>query len=110
VYQYRASFVRVIDGDTAVLDVDLGFYIWMKEIHFRFAGIDAPEKDDKQGWQAATDYVQAFFDANPVVTINVYDQDKYGRWLVEILEADGTTLNKAEVVKGLAVPYMTDYK
>ena len=38
-YKYHCSLVRVIDGDTVVLNVDLGFGIWKKDT-FRLYGID----------------------------------------------------------------------
>jgi len=42
-YTYRAELVRVIDGDTVVLNVDLGFEHWLHNQTFRLYGIDAPE-------------------------------------------------------------------
>jgi hypothetical protein len=32
---YPANVIRVIDGDTLVADVDLGFKMWMKNVTFR---------------------------------------------------------------------------
>lgn len=104
-YQYTATIVRVIDGDTAVLDVDLGFYIVMKSIHFRFVGIDTPERG-KPGADDATQFVREFFMDNPTVTINCHGTDKYGRWLAEIVNPTGGTLNKMLVDNKLAVVYM----
>jgi endonuclease YncB( thermonuclease family) len=105
-YQYKATIDRVIDGDTAVLDVDLGFYTSMK-LHFRFFGINAPEKTDKVGWVAATDYTKKFFEENPTVIVNVYGQDKYGRWLGDFLDPNSnTSLNTQLVDNGLAKVYL----
>ena len=42
-YQYKAVLVRVIDGDTIDVDIDLGFDVWLKKQRVRLAGIDAPE-------------------------------------------------------------------
>lgn len=105
-YQYKATISRVIDGDTTVMDVDLGFYIWLRDLHFRFYGINAPEKSDAQGWLAATDFVKNFFVENPTVAVNVYGMDKYGRWLGEFVDpATGGTLNEQLVSLGLAKIY-----
>jgi micrococcal nuclease len=104
-YQYKAEIVRVIDGDTAVLNVDLGFFIWLRDLHFRFYGIDTPEKSDKTGWLLATEFTKAFFERNPKVIVNVYGMDKYGRWLGEFVDPFGGTLNEALVEKGLAKSY-----
>lgn len=106
-YQYKAYIDRVIDGDTVVCDIDLGFYTWLKNLHLRFYGIDAPEKSDPTGWKLATDYVQAFFDTNPVVTTDIYGMDKYGRWLAVFIDpANEVTLNQQLVDKGLAKIYL----
>ncbi len=42
-YLYKAKLVRVIDGDTIDLDIDLGFDVWLKKQRIRLAGIDSPE-------------------------------------------------------------------
>ena len=42
-YEYRAKIVRIIDGDTVDVDIDLGFGIWMKNERVRIMGIDTPE-------------------------------------------------------------------
>lgn len=41
-YTYPAKLVRVIDGDTAVLLIDLGFYTSTTQ-HVRIKGYNAPE-------------------------------------------------------------------
>lgn len=41
-YTYNAQVIRVIDGDTAELDVDLGFRIHFR-LTARFAGYNSPE-------------------------------------------------------------------
>jgi len=105
-YQYKASIKRVIDGDTAVLDVDLGFHIWLHDLHFRFYGINAPEKTDHEGWAAATDYVENFFKEFPQVIVTVHGEDKYGRWLADFVDPTGCgTLNMQLVNLGLAKVY-----
>lgn len=42
-YEYRARVVKVIDGDTVDVDIDLGFGIWMNNERVRLIGIDTPE-------------------------------------------------------------------
>ena len=42
-YHYKAVLVRVIDGDTIDVDIDLGFDVWLKKQRIRLAGIDSPE-------------------------------------------------------------------
>jgi len=47
-YIYRAELVRVIDGDTAEFDIDLGFKIWIRR-KVRIDGFDAPERRSPKG-------------------------------------------------------------
>lgn len=42
-YEYRARLIKVVDGDTVDVDIDLGFGIWMKNERVRIMGIDTPE-------------------------------------------------------------------
>ena len=42
-YVYNCKLVRVIDGDTAVVDIDLGFNMWYNKVHVRIVGVDTPE-------------------------------------------------------------------
>ena len=42
-YQYKAKVRRVIDGDSIVCDIDLGFGIILKERNIRLFGIDTCE-------------------------------------------------------------------
>ena len=42
-YEYRCKVVKVIDGDTVDVDIDLGFGVWLKDERVRIMGIDTPE-------------------------------------------------------------------
>lgn len=41
-YEYKARIIRVIDGDTLDVDIDLGFGIWLTDERVRIMGIDTP--------------------------------------------------------------------
>jgi micrococcal nuclease len=41
-YEYKALCTRVIDGDSIVCDIDLGFSMVMHGQQIRLAGIDTP--------------------------------------------------------------------
>ena len=43
VYEYKCKIVKVIDGDTTDVDIDLGFGVWLKKQRIRFYGIDTPD-------------------------------------------------------------------
>ena len=42
-YDYKCNVVKVVDGDTVDVDIDLGFGIWMRNERVRIMGIDTPE-------------------------------------------------------------------
>ena len=42
-YEYRCDIVKVIDGDTVDVDIDLGFGVWLRKERIRLRGIDTPE-------------------------------------------------------------------
>ena len=42
-YEYKAKLVKIVDGDTVDVDIDLGFGVWLKNQRIRIMGIDTPE-------------------------------------------------------------------
>ena len=42
-YEYRAHVIKVIDGDTVDVVIDLGFGVMLKDERVRIMGIDTPE-------------------------------------------------------------------
>ena len=42
-YEYKCKMVKVVDGDTIDVDIDLGFGVWMRNQRIRMHGIDTPE-------------------------------------------------------------------
>jgi len=106
-YNYNVELKRVIDGDTIVCDVDLGFGIWLRDEHIRFARIDCPEtrtKDiiEKQKGLAAKDFVSFILGTCKTLKIQTQkDFGKYGRYIAEIL-VDDKNLNDLLVQEGLA--------
>lgn len=85
-YEYRALLVRVIDGDTLVVDIDLGLHTWRKGEVIRLAGVDCPERNTEAG-RAATVFTQGQVGpaGSELVIITHKDRtEKYGRWLAEV--------------------------
>jgi len=61
-YEYKCKIIKVIDGDTTDVDIDLGFGVWLKKQRIRFFGIDTPESrtrdlEEKKYGLAAKKYV-----------------------------------------------------
>jgi micrococcal nuclease len=42
-YEYKAKLLKVVDGDTVDVDIDLGFGVWLRNERVRIMGIDTPE-------------------------------------------------------------------
>ena len=42
-HEYKVNILKVVDGDTVDVDIDLGFGIWLRNERVRLLGIDTPE-------------------------------------------------------------------
>lgn len=96
-YRYRATVLRVIDGDTLIMDVDLGFFTWVREIKIRLRGVDAWELTQPLGPEAR-EYTASLLATFGVpygsVVIDSVKVDKYGgRWDAWVYLPDGRVLN-----------------
>lgn len=102
-YKFRARVVRVIDGDTVVLTVDLGFRI-QETAAFRLEGINAPERG-KEGWPEAKKALEDLIGGKEVlIRTSMNPADKYGRWLCTI-EHEEQDVNQWMIDNGHAVEY-----
>ena len=116
-YTYVAMLERVVDGDTLVARVDLGFRTWITQ-KFRLRGIDTPEVSCALGQKAKAE-VQARLVPKDRIVIKTYKQEKYGRFLADIfylagasgetggeqILKEGVFLNQELLDLWLAVPY-----
>ncbi len=104
-YEYGIRYKRLIDGDTFVCDIDLGFGIWLVDQHCRLFGVDTPEKNTAEG-KAAAETAREWFtsrqNTSERFSIEVLQKaDKYGRRLVHVkTDKSPTTLN-TEIAKSL---------
>ena len=98
-YTYAATLVRIIDADSLVLDLDLGFHIWFKGAKYRLLRIDAPEMNTQEGKDAAVWLAQYLMGKK--LTATTYKGDSFGRWLSEIT-ANGENVSDALVQAGQA--------
>jgi micrococcal nuclease len=97
--------VRVIDGDTIVADLDLGWHTWRHSEHVRLVGIDAPERSDQARWIQAKSYVERLLPPGTEVLLISEELEKYGRTLGRIVLQDGRDVSGELVKAGLARPY-----
>ena len=90
-YEYRCTVVKIVDGDTVDVDIDLGFGIWMRKERIRLLGIDTPEsrtrdKEEKKYGLAAKKYLTEMLnDEGGIVLKTKKDAEgKFGRILGEL--------------------------
>jgi micrococcal nuclease len=118
-YEYRVKKVlKVVDGDTIDVDIDLGFDISFTS-RVRLAGIDTPEsrttnKEEKVlGLEVKDRLKHLVAEATTVVirTEKMNSSEKYGRilgWL--FLDGAEKSVNEALIADGYAWDYMGDTK
>ena len=112
-YEYRVNIVKVVDGDTVDVDIDLGFGVWIKDERVRIMGIDTPEsrtrdKEEKVFGLAAKTRLKELLGKGAILQtqINKDGEDmkgKFGRILGDFLvdqesgeDAKVTTIMVAE--------------
>ena len=112
-YEYQATVLRVVDGDTIEVDIDLGFSTVIKKQRVRFKGIDTPEtrtRDlvEKEAGLRAKERVEDLCPPSSIITLRTtIDQgDKYGRILGEIFVPGVIqSVNQLLLEEGHAVVY-----
>ena len=99
-YEYNCKIVRVVDGDTVDVDIDLGFGIWKKKERIRLYGIDTPEsrtsdKEEKIYGNYAKQVVQNWLPVGTTQTLATQKDGagKYGRILGQFIVYD---INRGE--------------
>jgi len=110
-YEYKIKdVVRVVDGDTVDVNIDLGFSLTKKE-RVRVAGIDSPESrtsdgDEKKFGIEAKIVLERKLREAEVLTIATEKDGKYGRMLGWIY-ADGSpvSVNQLMIDEGYAWAY-----
>jgi endonuclease YncB( thermonuclease family) len=104
-YTYAARVVRVIDGDTLVADVDLGFQMWVHAQSFRLLGINAREHTQPGGREAAA-HLSATLAPDTVVRLTSVKPDKFGgRYDALITLPDGSDLATVLISTGWAAAW-----
>ena len=122
VYEYSCKIVRVVDGDTVDVDIDLGFGVWMHNERVRLHGIDTPESrtrdlEEKKFGLLAKDQVDHFLPKGSIQTlVTVKDKvGKFGRILGKFKIEDHqyptpTTINEWMIRHHHAAPYFGQSK
>jgi len=109
-YEYRCKIVKVVDGDTVDVDIDLGFGVWMRNERIRLFGIDTPESrtrdlEEKKYGLAAKDFLIKWTSGGEITLKTQKDKEgKFGRILGELWTFD-TNINQKLIDEHHAVAY-----
>ena len=118
-YQYRAKILKVLDGDTVQIDLDLGFNIVLANQKVRLAGVDTPESrtansEEKPRGMLSKKKLQEKLPVGSYATIETVradsNDDKFGRILGVFITEDGTRINQWLIDNNYAVPYLGENK
>jgi len=82
-YRYRAEVDRVIDGDTYLLNIDLGFHVHAHQ-SIRLRGVNCPERNTEAG-KVAKVFVHDIFAATNAIVVETYkDKQTFARWVADV--------------------------
>ena len=121
-YEYRATLLKIVDGDTVDVDIDLGFGVVLSNQRIRLYGIDTPESrtrdlEEKKCGKLAAKYIEDHIKVSSTFTLRsrLDGKGKYGRILGELIcfvpEFDREmAINDAMIIKKLAVKYFGQSK
>ena len=112
--RYHVKVLKVVDGDTVDVDIELGFGIWLKDERVRIMGIDTPEsrtsdKVEKIFGVAAKNRLKELLDKEAILitTDNKDGEDmkgKFGRILGDFMVGD-RRVTEIMIEEGHCVPY-----
>ena len=103
-YEYACDIVRVIDGDTVVVDIDLGFRLVHRQT-IRLVGIDCPEArgECREEGLVAKEHLEHILEQADSYVIETRKAGKYGRYLGTIwTNTDSRSINDRMIDDGFA--------
>jgi micrococcal nuclease len=113
-YTYSAKLIRVIDGDTIDLEIDLGFDISIRQ-RLKLYGVDTPDSrsvnsDTKQKGLEAKQRLTELLPRQFKITTILNKRGKYGRvlgtiFLTEKDSGNEVNVNELMVTEGHAIKY-----
>ena len=106
-FRYKAEVIKITDGDTLDVIVDLGFSVFTK-VKLRLDGINTPEsrtrdlREKRLGLEAKR-FTKEFLKSGEC-EVKTNKKGKFGRWLAEVF-VDDKSLNKELIKANLAREY-----
>ena len=114
-YEYRVKVLRVVDGDTVDVDIELGFGVVLANERVRIMGVDTPESrtsDDVEklfGLASKNRLKDLLGEVAILKTQNSKDGEdmkgKFGRILGDFVAPDGRMITEIMIEEGHCVPY-----
>jgi len=114
-FEYQCKIVKVVDGDTVDVDIDLGFDVVLRDQRIRLYGIDTPEsrtrdKEEKKYGLYAKNYLKNALGKKGIIRTKKDGRGKFGRILGEFMIYDGETdsyrsVNAMMIEKHIGVEY-----
>lgn len=114
-YEYRVKILKVVDGDTVDVDIDLGFGVWLRDERVRIMGIDTPEsrtrdKVEKVFGLASKARLKELLGKTAILRTQVSKdgedlKGKFGRILGDFVAPDGRMVTEIMIEEGHCVPY-----
>lgn len=110
---YRAKVLRIVDGDTIDVDLDLGFTVWMRKQRIRLAGMDTPEsrtrnKEEKKRGLLSKAKLKELCPTGSTIKVKTEldkERGKFGRVLGTLLTVDDLNINQYMIENNYAVAY-----
>ena len=111
-YEYKVKVLRVIDGDTIDVDIQLGFDVVLSKQRVRLYGIDTPEsrtrnKEEKVRGLLSKEYLKDNCPKDSIITLVSKERGKFGIILGILYNEENKELsvNDKMCEDGYAVPY-----
>ena len=114
-YEYRVKVLKVVDGDTVDVDIELGFGVVLADERVRIMGIDTPESRtsdevEKLFGKAAKHRLEELLSETAILRTQISKngedmKGKFGRILGDFVAPDGRMITEIMIEEGHCVPY-----
>ena len=114
-YEYKVNILKVVDGDTVDVDIDLGFGCWLRNERVRIVGIDTPEsrtsdRIEKVFGEAAKQRLTSLLSSEATLISQISKmgenmKGKFGRILGDFKTSNDQVISTTLMEEGHAVAY-----
>ena len=114
-YEYKVNILKVVDGDTVDVDIDLGFGCWLRNERVRIVGIDCPEsrtsdRIEKVFGEAAKQRLTSLLSSEATLISQISKmgenmKGKFGRILGDFITINDQVISTTLMEEGHAVAY-----